>query len=131
MVAAEANCVFKRPQLNFFAAGIEAEKLEALAVNKSKIWLRPTKETLRRSRSGLDPNLAQRDLDHLAVPDQEPDATQVAASPHWRDGVKLVFGPAETEGLVGPARGNEPAEPNQRRPPVRLADVRRSAIDGT
>jgi hypothetical protein len=35
MVAAEANRVFKRAQLNFFAASIEVEKLEALAVNKT------------------------------------------------------------------------------------------------
>ena len=103
MVAAEANCVFKRPQLNFFAASIEAEKLEALAVNKSKIWLGPTKETLRRSRGGLDPNLGRLDLDHLAVADQQPDAAKVHASPHWRDPKKFVFGPTEAQRVVSPA----------------------------
>jgi hypothetical protein len=75
MVAAKANCVFKRPQLNFFAASIEAEKLEALAVNKSKVWLWPRKKTLRRARRGLDPNLGGRDLDHLAIADQQPGGT--------------------------------------------------------
>jgi hypothetical protein len=103
MVAAEANCVFKRPQLNFFAASIEAEKLEALEVNKSEVWFRPTKETLRRLRSGLDPNLGGRDFDNLAIADQQPDATQVAASPHWRDAKKFALGPAEAQRVVSPA----------------------------
>jgi hypothetical protein len=41
MGAAEADRVFKRPQLNLLAVSIEAEKLEALAVNETEVGLRP------------------------------------------------------------------------------------------
>ena len=99
-------CV-QAPRLNFFLLASTPKKLEALAVNKSKIWLGPTKETLRRARSGLDPNLGRLDLDHLAIADQQPDATQVAASPHWRDAKKFALGPAEAQRVISAAGGEK------------------------
>ena len=52
-------------------------------------------------------NRVRRDADHFAVADQQRGAAKVDASPHRRDGVKLVTGPAEALGLVTVASGEE------------------------
>jgi hypothetical protein len=107
MIAAEANCVFKRPQLNFFVASIQAEKLEALAVNKSKVWLGPAIETLNRARGGSDLDRVRRNIDDLAITDKQRSAGKVDLAPELGDAEKFVVGPAETVGLVAMAGEQE------------------------
>ena len=68
-------------ELGFLFGGVETKKFQTRVVSESPIGFGPPVKSLFRARGGLDLNLGRRDVDDLAIADQQPDATTVSTGP--------------------------------------------------
>jgi hypothetical protein len=113
-----AHTVFSPSEMRLVAVEVAGQVLAAHLANEGIVDRRLPIEAQNRTACGFDLDSVRCDIDDLAIGDEQSGAAKIDAAPQRRNGIELVFGPAETLGFGAMVGGEEGAQAVDRRLPA-------------